>query len=165
MRFTWDVFLSHASEDKDSVAKPLRDLLVARGLTVWLDDEQLTVGDSLRTQIERGIANSRFGLVVLSPSFLSKRNWTAKELNALFALDRPDHKKVLPVWHELDATLVERHAPMLADRLAVSTALGLDRVASEIVRAVRGGYRVNRLASPLRTTSAPRYRASVHPPT
>ncbi len=77
---TWDVFISHASEDKADVALPLRDALVALGVTVWLDKTELRIGDSLRRKIDEGIRSSRFGVVVLSKHFLRRggptTNWT-----------------------------------------------------------------------------------------
>jgi hypothetical protein len=68
----YDVFISHASEDKDSVVRDLADALTAQGLRVWYDEFTLRIGDSLRQKIDRGLAASRVGLVVLSPSFISK---------------------------------------------------------------------------------------------
>lgn len=67
-----DVFISHASEDKDDFVRPLANALIARGLEVWYDEMTLRIGDSLRQKIEKGLANSRVGLVILSPSFIKK---------------------------------------------------------------------------------------------
>ena len=67
-----DVFISHAGEDKVEVARPLTDALTASGLRVWLDENELHLGDSLRAKIDHGLAHSRFGVVVLSPSFFCK---------------------------------------------------------------------------------------------
>jgi len=63
----WDLFISHASEDKDDVARPLADKFIELGLKVWYDEYTLTVGDSLRRSIDRGLAGCRYGLVILSP--------------------------------------------------------------------------------------------------
>lgn len=67
----YDVFISHASEDKSDVARPLAALLINAGLTVWIDEAELTLGDSLRRNIDLGLASSRFGVVILSTSFFS----------------------------------------------------------------------------------------------
>lgn len=64
-----DIFISHASEDKEPIARPLAGALSARGWKVWLDEHELTVGDSLNGQINDALATSRFGIVVLSPAF------------------------------------------------------------------------------------------------
>ena len=92
---TWDVFISHASEDKDSVALPLRNALAARGITVWLDKTELRVGDSLRRKIDQGIRASRFGIVVLSETFFAK-GWTNHELDGLVTRNVVGEQSLLP---------------------------------------------------------------------
>jgi hypothetical protein len=67
-----DVFISHASEDKDDFVRSLANSLISHGLNVWYDEMTLRIGDSLRQKIDKGLANSRVGLVVLSPAFISK---------------------------------------------------------------------------------------------
>jgi TIR domain len=69
----WDVFISHASEDKDFV-RPLAEVLQKSGLSVWYDEFALKVGDSLRRKIDEGLAKSRYGIVILSHAFFTK-NW------------------------------------------------------------------------------------------
>lgn len=69
----YDVFISHASEDKDAVVRPLAISLQQKGLKVWFDEFELRIGDSLRQKIDKGLANSRFGIVVLSKNFIKKR--------------------------------------------------------------------------------------------
>jgi hypothetical protein len=132
---TWDVFISHASEDGQSVAAPLADALRAAGLTVWLDHTELVLGDSLREKIDEGLARSRFGVVILSKSFLAKE-WPRKELNGLVGLEADGRKVILPVLHGIDNGLLMQHSPLLSDRVAASTEQGLDAVAMAIVRAV-----------------------------
>src|SRR5207244_1479019 len=73
-----DVFVSHASEDKDAVARPLVQKLIAKGITVWFDEYELKLGDSLRRKIDQGLAQSRHGLVIMSKNFFSKP-WPQKE--------------------------------------------------------------------------------------
>jgi len=131
----YDVFISHASEDKDEVARPLAQRLEQLGLRVWLDECQLTVGDSLRRSIDRGLGESRFGVVVLSPAFFRKE-WPNKELDGLVARDEGQEKVILPVWYQVTATEIRRFSPILADRLAVSTERGIDEVARSILEAV-----------------------------
>lgn len=132
--YEFDLFLSHASEDKEAVVRPLASMLAERGIRIWLDETALTLGDSLRRSIDRGLARSRFGLVVLSRSFFDKE-WPQRELDALAArVDR--EKTVLPIWHGVGRSEVEGYSPMLADKLAVSTAAGLDKVVAEVLRAL-----------------------------
>ena len=69
----FDVFISHATEDKEEVARPLARALDAEGLRVWYDEFELRIGDSLRRKIDTGVARSRFGVVIISPSLLCQR--------------------------------------------------------------------------------------------
>ena len=68
----WDVFISHASEDKDEFVEHLADALVAADFKVWYDEFELKLGDSLRKKIDFGLANCRYGVVVLSKAFFAK---------------------------------------------------------------------------------------------
>ena len=131
----WDIFISHAGEDKDAVARPLAERLRSLGLKVWYDEFTLSLGDSLRQSIDYGLANSRFGVVVLSPNFLAK-NWPKKELDGLFSRETEGEKVILPVWHNIDQAGLSKHSPMMADRIAVSTSKGLDTVVKGIMKVV-----------------------------
>jgi TIR domain len=82
MRNSFDIFISHASEDKVLVARPLYRLLRLMRYSVWFDESELRVGDSLRTKIDEGLSLCRYGVVIISPSFLSKR-WPKRELDGL----------------------------------------------------------------------------------
>ena len=126
----WDVFLSHASEDREMVALPLTEALRRLGVRVWLDEFQIDIGDSIRRKIDDGLANSRFGVVILSERFLNK-HWTGHELDALWELE-----VVLPVWHGIDKQLLMKYSPLLAGRKAISTAEGIDAVARIIAARV-----------------------------
>lgn len=132
----WDVFVSHASEDKEAFVRPLVEALTRAGLKVWFDEQELKVGDSLRRSIDRGLAHSRFGIVIISPSFLAK-DWPQRELDGLVAREEDGRKVVLPVWHEITAPEVRQSSPTLADRLAVSSARGAEEVAKELLRVIR----------------------------
>ena len=131
----WDVFISHASEDKAIVARPLAQILEAANLRVWLDEAQLRLGDSLRERIDEGLAQSRFGIVILSPAFFAKQ-WTHLELDGWFARETSDQKRILPVWHEIDKKGVAQISPLLAGRLAALTRDGIPAVAQKIIEAV-----------------------------
>jgi hypothetical protein len=131
---TWDYFISHASEDKDLVARPLAHVLSASNFQVWYDEFSLRVGDSLFQSISRGLAESSFGVVVLSPAFMQK-SWTQNELAGIWARETATRKLLLPVWHKVGVVEVAERMPMLADRVAVSTDKGLQHVAEQIVHA------------------------------
>jgi hypothetical protein len=113
----WDVFISHASEDKPYV-DPLATALRAAGVSVWYDQMILNWGDDLRPMIDNGLINCRFGIVVLSKAFLSKKKWTEHELNGLFAREQAGQKLVLPIWHGINRGNLLEYSPTLADRLA-----------------------------------------------
>ena len=66
----WDVFISHASEDKDTFVRPLAHALNNLGVKVWYDEFSLRLGDSLSRSIDKGLAESAFGVVVISPHFI-----------------------------------------------------------------------------------------------
>jgi len=132
----WDVFISHASEDKAEIAVPLSERLKEMGLRVWLDKFELTVGDSLRQTIERGLAGSRFGVVIISPDFLNKY-WPQAELDGLTAREAAGVKVVLPVWHRVDEAHVRKHSPILAGKLAATTNNGIEHVANQLMRAIQ----------------------------
>ena len=131
----WDVFISHASEDKNDFARPLAEALRATGLHVWFDEFTLRVGDSLRRSIDKGLANSRFGVVIVSPAFL-QREWPQKELDGLTAREINGEKVILPVWHKIDQQTLAKYSPTLADRLATHSAKGLDQVVADLRAAI-----------------------------
>lgn len=116
----WDVFISHASEDKTDFVEPLASALAEFGLEVWYDRFTLSLGDSLSRSIDEGLARSRFGLVVLSPNFLSKR-WPEYELRGLTAREMSEGKVILPIWHNISKEDLLRFSPPLADKLAVDS--------------------------------------------
>lgn len=130
----WDAFISHASEDKQLV-RALTPKLRAAGLRIWLDEQELLLGDSLSEKINEGLAASRFGIVVLSLSFFEK-HWPRQELNGLAALEESGRKIILPVWHGVDKAAVAAYSPILADRVASNTDRGVAAVAADIVRAI-----------------------------
>lgn len=115
----YDVFLSHASEDKESVARPLFERLSSIGCKVWFDEATLEIGDSIRRSIDKGLAESQFGVVIISRSFIGK-GWTEYELDALTELEmKAGSKRILPLWHDVTHTDVCAWSPALANRLAI----------------------------------------------
>ncbi len=128
----WDVFISHASEDKDAVARPLAEELRGWGVTVWLDETELRIGDSLRRKIDEGLAKSGFGVVVFSHSFFAK-GWPQYELDGIVSRSVSGEQTLLPLWHEITKDEVQRHSPSLVDKIARSTSLfTIAEIAEEI---------------------------------
>jgi tRNA A-37 threonylcarbamoyl transferase component Bud32 len=128
----YDVFISHASEDKDEVARPLATQLKDCGFRVWFDEDELTVGDELQGSIDRGLAGSKFGVVVLSSAFIRRNEWAKKEVAGLIAREVSRGKVILPVWHKVSKEEVEEFSPLLAGKKAVSTSLGIAQVAQTL---------------------------------
>ena len=140
-RLDRDLFVSHAHEDKDAVARPLARALIARGWSVWLDELELTVGDRLGERIDEGLRRSRFGVVVLSPAFFRKQ-WPRHELTGLAEREADTGTKViLPVHHGVSYDDIRAFSPALADRVAAATDDGIKAVADRISQAlVRAGH-------------------------
>ena len=131
----WDVFVCHASEDKedfvDSFAHRLRD----SGLLVWYDAFSMKLGDSLRRKIDEGLANSKYGVVVLSKHFFSKE-WPQNELDGLMSREIAGTKVILPVWHKITAEEICSKSPILAGRLAANSGDGLETVVLRVREAM-----------------------------
>src|SRR6266536_3325773 len=133
----YDVFISHATEDKEDIVRPLANALVAQGLRVWYDEFELRIGDSLRRKVDAGLAQSRFGVVVLSHAFFSK-NWPQYELDGLVTREMSGQQVILPLWHRITKGELMSRSPSLADKVARSTAdLTVDEIAAEIAGIIR----------------------------
>lgn len=104
-------------------------------MSVWYDEFSLRLGDSLRRSIEKGLAGSRFGVVVLSPAFFAKE-WPQRELDALTSLEISGKGRVLPIWLDVDHDTVQQHSLLLADKVAVSASEGLDTIVSKLNEAI-----------------------------
>jgi hypothetical protein len=132
----YDVFISHASEDKDEVVRPLAIALQAEGLSVWYDEFEMKIGDSLRRKIDKGLANSRFGIVVLSKDFI-KKGWTNYELDGIITKVVSGEQIILPIWHNITKQEVIDFSPSLADKLARNTsAYTVEEIATEIAEVI-----------------------------
>ena len=131
-----DFFVSHASEDKDDIARPLYLELTRRGYRVWFDEAELEVGDSLTRRIDEGLRLCRHGVVILSQAFFRK-NWPEYELQGLVQKAMAGGKKViLPIWHRITAAEVRGYSLSLADLYAANSAWGIGRVVDELERGV-----------------------------
>ena len=133
----FDVFISHTSEDKTEVVRPLATSLREAGLSVWYDEFELRIGDSLRRKIDKGLKSSRFGVVVLSRAFFG-RGWPEYELDGLVTRSVSGEQVLLPIWHNVTKREVMDYSPSLADRIARSTAPHtVDEIATEIADVIR----------------------------
>lgn len=132
-----DVFICHASEDKEDFVRPFAEALRSAGLKVWYDEFSLGLGDSIRRSIDRGLAASRYGVVVLSHKFFSK-DWPQRELDAIFATMKTSERRILPIRHGISTQEVRGYSPMIADILAADSSEGIDEVVRKIIRVCRG---------------------------
>ena len=134
----YDVFISHADEDKDEVARPLAVALEALGLLVWYDEFVLRIGDNLRLKIDEGIANSRFGVVVLSEHFFAKQ-WSQYELDGLVTKHGLATQNIMPIWHQVTREYLTSQSPSLVNIRALATSSRtIAEIAAEIASVIRG---------------------------
>lgn len=139
-----DLFISHASEDKEGFVRPLVQALTKEGLTVWFDEYELRIGDSLRGKIDEGLSHSRYGVVVLSQAFFTK-GWAQYEMDGLIARQTAGERVILPVWHRMTKDEISQQSPSLTDIIALNSATdSVEAIASKIAARVRGAT----LASP-----------------
>lgn len=136
--FQWDAFICHASEDKDTFVRLLANELMSQGIRIWYDEFTLRIGDSLRRSIDKGLAKSRYGIVVLSQAFFAKE-WPQKELDGLVVRERHGQDVILPVWLNVSVEDVARYSLPLADRVAARASEGLDRVVAQLLGILRPG--------------------------
>jgi TIR domain len=133
----WDAFISHASEDKERFVRPLACALAALGAKIWYDEFALKLGDSLSRSIDRGLARSRYGILVLSKSFMQKP-WPDYELRGLVAREIDGRSTILPIWHEVGRQAVLEFSPSLADKVAVkTTGSSAGHIALQILSVIR----------------------------
>jgi TIR domain len=133
----WDLFISHASEDKELFVNPLSTRLRELAVRVWYDKFTLLPGDRLSEKIGEGLAKSRGGLLVISKAFLSKP-WTSYELSGLINRFVEEQIPLIPIWIDVSRADVSAKNPALADLLSIKgTPNEIDRCALEIIRVIR----------------------------
>ncbi len=130
----YDVFVSHAFEDKEDFVDDLVAEMRKLDLKVWYDSDKLKWGDSMREKIDRGLSKSKYGIVVLSPNYIAEQKyWTKAELNGLFQVETINGKTILPIWHNLTKKQVVEYSPIIADRKAMTTAsMTAEEIANEL---------------------------------
>jgi hypothetical protein len=131
----YDVFICHASEDKEEIALPLARELEKQGLTVWIDTFRIRLGESISKAIDNGLAKSRYGLVVLSHDFF-KKYWTGSEIGGIKSIESKGEMKLLPILHNITIDEVRKYSPTLADRNAKSSDKGLSVMVAAILTAM-----------------------------
>ena len=115
-----DVFLCHAWDDRREVAKELHDLLESRGVSVWFSEKDVALGTPLLREIDRGLAKSRVGIVLVTPALLRRLQGEGiadKELSALLARDL-----LVPIVHGTTYEALREVSPLLGSRSGLNTA-------------------------------------------
>ena len=115
-----DTFLCHAWDDRQGAAKELHDHLESQGVSVWFSEKDIVLGASLLREIDKGLANSRVGIVLVTPAFLRRvqaEGIADKELSALLARDL-----LVPIVHDTTYEALREVSPLLGSRSGLSTA-------------------------------------------
>ena len=130
-------FISHDSRDKDGLVRELASTLQNMLCPVWYDEYSLIAGQSLRESIEKGLRECKKCVLVLSPSFLENDGWTKAEFDSIFSREIIERQNVIvPVWHGVTKEEIYLYSPRLVDKVGISSALGIEEVARQIVRAI-----------------------------
>ena len=130
----YDVFVSHAWEDKESFVDEFVVELEKLEIKVWYDRQRIKWGDSMSARIDDGLKKSRFGIVVISPDYIADgKYWTKAELDGLFQLESINGKMLLPIWHNITKQQVMNYSPIIASKLAMTTVtMTAKEIASEM---------------------------------
>ncbi len=135
----YDVFISHANVDKAGFVEVLAHRLRSAGLRVWYDEFTVRWGDSISSSIARGLAESRYGIVVLSRAFL-QGGWARHELRGLWQREIHEQKTILPILHDITLDEVRAFDAPLADLRALDTARNdLEQIVAVALDFLRGG--------------------------
>jgi hypothetical protein len=136
VEISYDVFISHAYEDKKSFTDELATALKKKGLKIWYSGFELKIGDSIADSVNNALKAANYAIVVISPVYL-KKQWAMSELNALFSQEA-EHNRILPILNNITMNEIKEHLPMLADRYAISSDKGLEFIVDKIQEAIKG---------------------------
>lgn len=130
----YDVFISHAWEDKNGFVDEFVAELEKLDIKVWYDKQRIKWGDSMRARIDNGLKKSKFGIAVISPDYIADgKYWTKAELDGLFQLESVNGKTLLPIWHNITKQQVINYSPIIANKKAMTTAsMTAEEIAKEM---------------------------------
>ena len=131
-----DLFLCHAWDDRKGAALELNNMLKALDVTVWFSEMDVPLGTSLIRKIDKGLASSSAGIVLVTPAMFQSLNSdgiASQELSALLATDR-----VIPIVHGTTFEELRKVSPLLAARSGLTTSdyESLEEVAAKIADTV-----------------------------
>jgi hypothetical protein len=134
----WDCFISYASNDRENVSSLLANELQANGLRVWFDQFEIKPGMQLLRSINEGLANSKFGIVILSHNFFAKE-WTQRELAGLYSLSiqEGDSPFIIPIWYNIGVDEIRKQYPLLCDIVSIPWEVGLENVVLRLMAIIQ----------------------------
>jgi hypothetical protein len=131
-----DIFISHASEDREEVASPLAAALTARGYSVWISNHEIVLGNSLPWKINDGLKSCRFGVAILSPVYFQK-HWTMKELAAFTSRGETEQRDIIvPILHGISRERLTSEYPLWSPLVSETWAGDPGATAASIAKAV-----------------------------
>lgn len=135
---SYDVFISHSTEDKDGYVDELASALKKADIKIWYDSDAIGWGESIRQEIDKGLTHSKFGIVVLSPSFI-KKYWTNYEVDGILRREASKGiQTILPIWHNVTADQVLEYSSSLSGRQAMNTSIiTIDEIVDNVKRLVK----------------------------
>lgn len=135
--FEYDLFISNAEEDYESIVVHLMEELGKRELSMW-QSEQMTLGDNLITSLYKALDSSAYAVVIISPDYLKDPMIREQLITLLMQEYVGDGKRVLPIWHNLKQAEIMKVLPMMATRKSINTKEGLYAIVDAILQAIRG---------------------------
>lgn len=139
-----DFFISHSSDDKPTFVKKLVDHLIINGATLFYDEYNINLGDSISESINRGLTQSNNAIVVLSQSFFLKP-WTNGEIQAIFNKHLSQGYKIILVYHNITHDDVVERYPLLADKKSINSSEGVEKITEELFKAINKKFQVSYL--------------------
>lgn len=142
--YQYDVFISHAVEDKLAIANELCGRLEKAGLKIWYSGIELLAGDNISDTVLAGLDNSRYGIAILSKHYLSK-SWTIKEFYLLFAKEKDNGKVILPVIYDVTIEELAKKDLDIAGRMGIHASKGMDHVVQKILESIQKEEQINKI--------------------
>jgi hypothetical protein len=141
-KYKYDVFISHAVEDKLIIANELFKRLEEASLSIWYSGRELKVGDSIEESIRRNLSLSRYAVVIFSQHYLSK-NWTMKELYLLLGHEIAKRKVILPILLDVTVADLAKKDIAIADKFAIPFEKGMDYIVEKLLEEIKGTQSAN----------------------
>lgn len=119
----FDIFISYVQSDSSDYVDRLYNELIASGISVFRDKEEMKIGQSMRQSMDNALAKAKLAIVIFSPDYLSKY-WTQYELDGILSKEyMTGDQMILPLWHNITADELARKSPSLANKLAWNSAV------------------------------------------